>query len=81
MSKQLRVLLPDDEMGEIRRLASLEGLTAGGWVRKTLREACALKPGRDPNTKLKAIRRSAQYSFPVSGVEQMNAEIEQGYLS
>jgi hypothetical protein len=49
--------------------------------RRALREARAKRPVNDPETKRNAIRRAAQYSFPVSDIEQMNAEIELGYLS
>jgi hypothetical protein len=81
MSKRLQVLLPDRDMVEIRRLARQEKLSVGEWVRRILRDARAKRPVNDPETKLKAIRRAAQYSFPVSDIEQMNAEIERGYLS
>ena len=79
MSKRLQVLIPDLEMSEIRRLAKREGLTVGEWVRRTLREARASRPVIDPETKLKAVRRGAKYSFPTADVEQMLSEIERGY--
>ena len=79
MSKRLQVLLPDQEMSEIRRLARQEHLTVGEWVRRTLREARTRKPVNDPETKLRAVRRGAKYAFPTADVEQMLSEIEQGY--
>jgi hypothetical protein len=33
----------------------------------------------EPEVKLKAIRRAAQYSFPTADLEQMLSEIERGY--
>jgi len=33
----------------------------------------------EPESKLKAVRRAAEYSFPTADVEQMLAEIERGY--
>ena len=81
MSKRLQVLLPDDEMSDIQSLARRERLTVGEWVRRTLREARALKPVNDSEAKLEAIRRAAKYSFPSSDIEQMLSEIEQGYRS
>jgi hypothetical protein len=36
-------------------------------------------PDPDPETKLKAVRRGAQYSFPTADLEQMLHEIERGY--
>jgi hypothetical protein len=79
MSKRLQVLLPDAEMSDIRRLAKSERLTVGEWVRRTLRDARESRPVIDPETKLKAVRRGAKYSFPTADLEQMLSEIERGY--
>ena len=81
MSKRLQVPLPDREMAEIQRLARRERLTVGEWVRRALREAREQKPSSDPETKLKAVRRGAEFSFPTAEIEQMLAEIERGYQS
>ncbi len=66
-------------MSEIKRLAQREHMTVGEWVRRTLREARTRKPVSDPETKLNAVRRGAEYSFPTADVEQMLSEIERGY--
>jgi hypothetical protein len=79
MSKRLQVLLPDPEMSDIQRLAKRERLTVGEWVRRALREARASRPVIDPETKLKAVRRGARYSFPTAGIERMLSEIERAY--
>ena len=79
MSKRLQVLLPDEEMNEIRRLAAAEQLTVGEWVRRSLRQAREQEPARIA-AKLRAIHEAAQYSFPVGDIRQMIDEIEQGYL-
>jgi hypothetical protein len=79
VSKRLQVLLPDQEMLDIQRLARRERLTVGEWVRRTLREAREQKPLRDPETKLKAIRRGAAFSFPTAEIDEMLSEIERGY--
>jgi hypothetical protein len=79
MSKRLQVLLPDREMSEIQRLAKRERLTVGEWVRRTLRAARASRPAIEPETKLKAVRQGAKYSFPTAALEQMLSEIERGY--
>jgi hypothetical protein len=75
------VLLPDQEMADLQRLAKHDGLTVGEWVRRALRDARASRPVIDPETKLKAVRRGARYSFPTADVEQMINEIERGYQS
>jgi len=79
MSKRLQVLLPDPEMSDIQRLAKREGLTVGEWVRRALREARAGWPVIEPETKLKAVRHGAKYSFPTADLERMLSEIERGY--
>jgi len=79
MSKRLQVLLPDQEMSEIQRLAKRERVTVGEWVRRTLREARMKRPVIEPEAKLKSIRRAAAYSFPTADIDQMLTEIERGY--
>ena len=66
-------------MSDIQRLARREHLTVGKWVRRTLREARERKPVNDVETKLRAVRRAADNSFPTGEIDQMLREIEQGY--
>ena len=79
MSKRLQVLVPDQEMKDIQRLARQERLTVGEWVRRTLREARQQRPSSDRETKLRAVRHGAEYSFPSADIDQMLREIEEGY--
>lgn len=79
MSKRLQVLVPDYEMADIQALAKRERLTVGEWVRRALRDARAGRPSIEPETKLKAVRLGAKYSFPTSDIGQMLSEIERGY--
>ncbi len=79
MSKRLQVLLPDHEMSDIQRLAKRERLTVGEWVRRALREARSGRSMIEPETKLKSVRRAAQYSFPTADIDRMLSEIERGY--
>jgi hypothetical protein len=81
MSKRLQVLLPDQEMLDIQRLAKRERIAVGEWVRRALREARMGRPAMEPETKLKAVRRAAAYSFPTADIGQMLDEIERGYQS
>jgi hypothetical protein len=78
MRKRLHVLLPEQEMADIQRLAQRGRLTVGEWVRRTLREAREQKSLRDPEVKLRAIRRAAAFSFPTADIDDMLSEIEQG---
>lgn len=79
VSKRLQVLLPDQEMSEIRACAKREKMTVGSWVRLVLREARERRPQAEPATKLRAIRRAAKNSFPTADIGQMLREIERGY--
>jgi hypothetical protein len=79
MSKRLQVLLPDSELLEIQRFARREHLTAGEWVRRTLRDVRLGQPVTDPAKKLASVRRAAEHSFPAPGIDQMLREIERGY--
>jgi len=54
-------------------------LTVGEWVRRALRDARASRPVVDPETKLRAVRRATEYSFPTGDVAEMLSEIEKGY--
>jgi hypothetical protein len=64
VSKRLQVLIPDNEMSKIQRIAPRPRT-----------------PEVDPQFRLKAIRRAAEYSFPTAEIDRMNREIESGYLS
>jgi hypothetical protein len=79
MSKRLQVLIPDAEMEELRRLARREHMALGEWVRRVLREARSHRPVREPQVKLKAVRKAAELAFPTADIEQMLAEVERGY--
>jgi hypothetical protein len=76
---RLQVLLSESEMDDIRRVARRERLSVGEWVRRTLREARAQRPVHEPQWKLKAVRKAAEYSFPTADIDQMLDEIERGY--
>jgi hypothetical protein len=79
VSKRLQVLLPDQEISDIRRLAKREHLTVGEWVRRVLREARSSRSVIEPEAKLKSIRKAVQHSFPSADIDQMLKEIERGY--
>ena len=78
MSKRLQVLLPDEEMAGIQQLAQRERVSVGEWVRQVLREARSRKPVNDTDTKLKAVRRAAGFSFPTADIDQMLEEMGVG---
>lgn len=79
MSKRLQVLLEEEELEAIRALAAREGLTVSEWVRGALRRARREDTAGDPASKLAAVRAAARHGFPTADIEEMLAEIEQGY--
>ena len=80
MAKRLQVILQDPEYREYKRLARSRHLTLAAWVRQALAAARQQQPTGDVQSKFAAIREAAQYNFPAPDIEQMLAEIEQGYL-
>lgn len=80
MTKRLQVLMDDDELRSIQRLARNERVTTAEWVRQRLREAQEARARPDIATKLAAIQRASQFRAPAPDIEQMLAEIERGYL-
>jgi hypothetical protein len=76
MSHRLQVLLDESEMDEIRRIAKRHRLTVAEWVRQTLRAARRNEPLTDSRSKLDAVGRAARYSFPISTIEEILAEID-----
>lgn len=80
MTKRLQVLLDDSELAEIQEAARRRRMTTAEWVRQNLRAAREDQDTSDPRKMLEIIRHAATFSFPAPDIEQMNAEIEQGYL-
>ncbi len=80
MTKRLQVLLPDPEYREIQKIARSRRISVAQWVRQALRAAKREEPLGDVSNKLEALRAAAKFEFPTAEIEQMLAEIEQGYL-
>ena len=79
MSKRLQVLLEESEFGRLRQIAREEGVTVSAWVRRVLRQASRDLPARRAEEKLTAIAHAVLHAFPTTDVDDMLAEIEQGY--
>lgn len=79
MSKRLQVMVADTELRAFERAARRRGLTLSEWVRQELRSAERSRATIGPDRKLTAIRAAVRNEFPAGDVEDMLAEIEQGY--
>ena len=75
----MQVLLEDAEWREIRRVARARRMTVAEWVRQALRAARREEPSSDERKKLEALRVASTHAFPTADIDQMLAEIEQGY--
>lgn len=83
MSKRLQVVVDERELEAFEETARVLGLTLSEWVRQTLRTAERDVSRGDVQRKLAAIERACGYPdrAPAPDIEQMNEEIERGYLS
>jgi hypothetical protein len=79
MSKRLQVILDDEELQEIQRIAELKQMTVAEWVRQSLRAARKGESTGDPGRKLASVRAAARNSFPTADVEEMLQQIAAGY--
>jgi hypothetical protein len=80
MSKRLQVILGDSEWREIQRASRAQRLSVAAWVRNALRAARRREPLGDVAKKLEVVRAAARHGFPTADIDQMQAEIERGYL-
>ena len=81
MATRLQVLLDDEELQEIRRVAKRHRMTVAEWVRQALRDARRDEPATDGRKKLAAVREAARGTYPTADMPQMLREIEGGYLA
>ncbi len=81
MTTRLQVLLPDDEIAEIRRVAKRHRLTVAEWVRQALRQARRDESVIDPRRKLAAVREAVRGDYPTADIQQMLTEIEGEHLA
>jgi hypothetical protein len=77
--KRLQVLLDDEELRDLQRIARAQRMTVAEFVRQTLRAARRRKPIGDASKKLTAIRAAARHAFPTADIDEMSADIERGY--
>jgi len=78
MMRRLQVLLDEEELAEIQRLAKRRHQTTAAWVREALRGARDTANRPDAMRKLRAISDAARHSYPTADIDQMLAEIERG---
>ena len=80
MTKRLQVLFEDDELAEIQALAKRRRQTTAAFVRDAVRAARQSSDYPTVESKLRALREAVSHAYPTADIEQMNEEIERGYL-
>jgi len=81
MAKRLQVILKDPEYREVQRAARARHMSIAAWVRRALEIVRRQEPVGNTAKKIAAIRAAAQFNGPTADIDQMLAEIEQGYLN
>lgn len=79
MTKRLQVLLDDEELAEIKRVARRQRQSVAEWVRSALRRARESDAARPASAKLQALREGARHDFPTGPIDEMLDEINRGY--
>ena len=79
MSKRLQVTLDDREFERFKRLALEEQVSLAEWVRRILNRHALRRSNKPAVDKLRALHDALGHNSPSMSIEQMNAEIEQGY--
>lgn len=79
MSKRLQILMDEEELTELKKLAREENVSVAEWVRRAIAAAKSGQPKGSQSRKLEAVRLAIQYSFPTADIDQMLNEIEAGY--
>jgi RecJ-like exonuclease len=81
VSTRLQVLVDDQELREIQRIARVQGVTVAEWVRQALRQARRKTPSGAAGKKLDVLRAASRYAYPTADITTMLKEIEGGYSS
>ncbi len=79
MSTRLQIVMNEDELEAIRQAARSLDMTVSEWARAAMRQARKKASRGNADRKLAAIRAAHNYSYPTADIDQMVAEIEQGY--
>jgi len=78
MSKRLQIVMPDEEIEELRRSAEREGMSLSEWARHALRRAQRSQQGPSADDKLKAVERALECGHPTGDIQDILASIESG---
>jgi predicted 2-oxoglutarate/Fe(II)-dependent dioxygenase YbiX len=80
MSKRLQVILSDEEMRDLQKIARQQKTTVADWVRRALLSEKNRHPTKEADKKIQVVRAAVRNSFPAAEIDVMLAEIDAGYL-
>ena len=80
MSKRLQVVMSDEEYEELQLASQSAGVTVSEWVRTAIRRMRRDRSLLAADGRIEAVRLAARHDFPTGDIDDMLAEIEQGYL-
>lgn len=78
MSKRLQIVMPEEEIEELRRAAERAGMSLSEWARVALRQAKRRQQGPTAAEKLEAMERALECGHPTGDIHEILASIEMG---
>ena len=79
MSTRLQVVLDDEELEQIRRLAEAQHQSVSDWVRQALRAARREYPSLEAGRKIQVVREAVTHRYPSADMDDLLRDIESGY--
>jgi hypothetical protein len=79
MSTRLQVVLDEEELAQIRRMAEAQRQSVSDWVRQVLRAARREYPSVESGRKVQVVREAATHRYPSGDMVDLLREIESGY--
>lgn len=76
----MQILLAEEELREIKRLAAQEHMTVSAWVRRAIQHEQRERPRSVVQGKQEILRKAAEFQFPTADYEDIAADIESDYL-
>lgn len=72
--------MSEEEYSRLKAYAKLKRMPVGEWVRRVLGRALDDESVKPADQKLKALQMGLSNNHPAPDIQQMNREIEEGYL-
>ena len=80
MSTRLQIVIDDEELAEIRRVARSQHSTVSEWARQALRAARREQPIYKVSTKIHVVREAVRHNYPAGEIDDVLGDIERGSM-